>query len=52
MEWDKIQAVWQPVSGPLVIQEDRFSGKLHVEAGGKTFDAVLDKDGKYTFANR
>jgi hypothetical protein len=52
VEWDKIQAVWQAVSGPSLIQEDRFSGKLHVEAGGKTFDAVLDKDGKYTFANR
>lgn len=50
--WDKLEAVWQPVSGPPVIAQNRFAGKLRVEAGGRVFEGTLGEDGKYTFANR
>ena len=52
MDWDNVQAVWQPLSGPPAIAEDRFSGKLRVEAGGKVFEATLGNDRAYAFTNR
>ncbi len=52
VDWDKLQAVWQPVSGPPVIAQNRFTGKLRVEAGGRIFEATLNEEGKYTFTNR
>ncbi|HEX8912744.1 MAG TPA: hypothetical protein VF796_10330 [Humisphaera sp.] len=52
VEWDKVQAVWQPTSGPAVIAEERMSGRLRVEANGRVFEGTLGKDGKYAFANR
>jgi hypothetical protein len=43
-------AMWRPADGgvaPVSLGWKR--GVLHVEAGGKTFDAELARDGRYTF---
>lgn len=52
VDWDTIQAVWQPISGPSVIHQDVQSGKLSVQAGGKTFEGTLSEAGVYTFSNK
>lgn len=51
LDWDAITAVWQPVSGPPLIAQDRFSGTLRVHAPGHTFESALSPDGAYRFRN-
>ncbi len=49
-DWSEHRGIYQPADGGNTpIRMDWADGKLHVEAGGHTFDAEVDDQGRYTF---
>jgi hypothetical protein len=51
-DWDEHLSLYKPaVGGSAPASLGWKTRKLHVEAGGHTFDATLHKDGRYEFKN-
>ncbi len=51
-DWKQHYALWQDGATKAPVTLGWKTGKLKVEAGGKVFEASLDKAGAYTFSNR